>query len=139
MTDYGQDIFQPIVQGVITFPVGGGVVFNGEGVSGIARVAGFPLGAYILNLDEGLPGNSGAVQPGAGPIVNPNVRTLITPRGFGAPPVSNIATSAVVYVLSPTPGVGADQVIIATQTFPPLTLADSVGGLEVIIWVVPNG
>lgn len=142
MTDYAPVPFQPIVQGVITFPLGTApgspVVFDGEGISGIARVVGFPTGAYVLNLDEGLPGNAGAVQPGAGPIVNPNVRSLITPRGAGVPPVSLVATSAVLYLLSPVAGVGADQIVIVTQTFP-LALVDNPAGLEIIIWVVPNG
>jgi hypothetical protein len=139
MTDYAVTPFQPIVQGVVTFPNGVGpstpVEFTGVGVSAISRAVGFPLGAYVLDLDEGLPGNAGAVQPGASPISDPNVRTMVTVRGSGAPPISIISTTAVLYLLSPTPGVGADQVLIVMQTFP-VALADPPAGFEIIIWVV---
>jgi len=89
----------------------------------------------LLDLDEGLPGNAGAVQPGTSPISNPNVRTMVTVRGSGVPPISLISTTAVLYLLSPTPGVGADQVLIVMQTFPP-AFADPAAGFEIIIWVV---
>lgn len=135
MTDYAVTPFQPIVQGVVTFDALGNPVFDGEGISFISRIVGFPLGAFILTLDEGLPGNAGAVPPGTSPINDPNVRTMITMRGAGVPPASNIVATAVLYALSPTPGVGADQLIIATQTFP-LMLADPVAGFEIIVWRV---
>jgi hypothetical protein len=139
VTDYSPILFQPIVQGVVTFPngvlPGSTVVFDGEGISGIARAVGFPSGAYILNLDEGLPGNAGAVQPGTSVLVNPNVRTMITTRGSGTPPISPITNTAVLYLLSPVLGVGADQVIVVMQTFPTM-FADPPAGFEIIIWVV---
>jgi hypothetical protein len=134
MTDYAVTPFQPIVQGVIV-ATATGVTFDGEGISNIERVTGFPAGAFLLTLDEGLIGNAGAVPPGLAPINDPNVRTMLTMRGAGTPPISNIVASAVLYVLSPTPGVGADQIIIATQTFP-LALADPNGGIEIIVWNV---
>jgi hypothetical protein len=139
MTDYAVTPFQPIVQGVVTFPAGVGpatpVEFNGEGVSAISRFPGFPLGAYLLTLDEGLPGNAGAVPPGVSPLSDPNVRTMITVRGSGVPPISNISTIAVLYELSATPGVGANQILIVMQTFPP-AFADPPAGFEIIVWVV---
>jgi hypothetical protein len=137
VTDYAVTPFQPIVQGVVTFPngVGGTVEFTGEGVSAISRAVGFPVGAYVLDLDVGLPGNAGAVPPGVSPLSDPNVRTMITVRGSGVPAISNIATIAVLYLLSPTPGVGANQVLVVMQTFP-IALDDPPAGFEIIVWVV---
>jgi hypothetical protein len=139
VSDYSRILLQPIVQGVVTFPNGTGagslVEFDGEGVSNIARLAGFPNGAYVLTLDQGLPGNAGAVRPGALPIVDPNVCTMISPRGTGAVPNSIIVTTGVLYLLSPAPGVGADQILVVMQTFP-LALADPPAGFEIITWVV---
>jgi hypothetical protein len=134
MTDYAVNPFQPIVQGVVTI-VGGAPVFDGVGVSSISRVVGFALGAFLLTLDEGLPGNAGAVPPGTSPINDPNVRTMLTMRGLGVPPKSNIVATGILYLLSPTLGVGADQIIVTTQTFP-LALADPNGGFEIIVWRV---
>ena len=135
MTDYAVTPFQPIVQGVVTIDALGNPVFTGEGISEITRVGAIPLGAFLLTLDEGLPGNAGAVPPGLSPINDPNVRTMLTMRGAGVPPASNIVASAVLYLLSPAPGVGADQILITTQTFP-LALADPVAGFEIIVWRV---
>jgi hypothetical protein len=142
MTDYGPVPFQPIVQGVITFPGGAApgspVLWTGEGISFIERTPLVPTGSYVLTLDEGLPGNAGAVQLGLAPILNPNVFTMVTPRGSGVPPASNIGTVGVLWVASFIPGVGDPRLVISTETIP-LALADSPAGLEVIIWVVPNG
>ncbi|HYB24721.1 MAG TPA: hypothetical protein VED41_13045 [Solirubrobacteraceae bacterium] len=135
MTDYAVTPFQPIVQGVVTATAVAGPVFDGEGISSIERVAGFPAGAFLLTLDAGLIGNAGAVPPGTSPLSDPNVRTMLTMRGAGAPPISNIVATGVLYVLSPVPGVGADQIIVTTQTFP-LALADPNGGFEIIVWRV---
>ncbi|HYX21862.1 MAG TPA: hypothetical protein VFA98_13530 [Thermoanaerobaculia bacterium] len=132
--DYAVTPFQPIVQGVVSF-VAGAPVFDGEGVADIARAPGFPVGAFLLTLDPGLIGNAGAVPPGASPKNDPNVRTILTMRGVGAPPLSNIVTKAVLYLLSPAPGVGADRILVVTQTFP-LALADPNGGFEIIVFVV---
>jgi hypothetical protein len=138
VTEYAGIVFQPIVQGVVTFPSGVGpgspVEFDGEGVSNIARLAGFPNGAYVLTLDQGLPGNAGAVQPGGGFLIDPNVRTMISCRGAGAPPNSIIVTTAVLYLLSPVVGVGANQILVVMETFPP-ALADPPAGFEIITWV----
>jgi hypothetical protein len=142
MTDYAQVQFEPIVQGVLTFPGGAApgspLLWTGEGISFVERLAGFPTGSYALFLDEGLPGNAGAVQPGLTPILNPNVATLVTPRGSGAPPISNIGTIGVRWVLNPVAGVGDSVLVITTETIP-LALADSPAGLEVIVWVIQNG
>jgi hypothetical protein len=135
MTDYAVTPFQPIVQGVVTIDPALGPTFEGEGISSITRVAGFPLGAFLLTLDAGLIGNAGAVPPGLSPISDPNVRTMLTMRGAGVPPISNIVAKGVLYVLSPAVGVGADQIIVTTQTFP-LALADPNGGFEIIVWRV---
>jgi len=135
MTDYAVTPFQPIVQGVVTFDAFDNPVFTGEGVSEIARPAGFPVGAFLLTLDEGLPGNAGAVPPGLSPINDPNVRTMITMRGAGVPPISNITATAVLYLVSPAVGVGADQILVVTRTNPPAP-ADPVAGFEMIVWRV---
>jgi hypothetical protein len=135
MTDYAVTPFQPIVQGVVTIDALGNPEFDGEGISDVSRPVGFPLGTFILTLDEGLPGNAGAVQPGTTVISDPNVRTMITTRGAGVPPISNIVATAVLYLLSPIPGVGADQLLVVMQTFP-LALADPVAGFEIIVWNV---
>lgn len=125
-------LFEPIVQGVVTF-VGGAPVFNGEGVSFIERAPGFALGGYILTLDEGLIGNAGAVPPGANPLFDNNVRTMIQTRGVLPVPTPNIITIAVVYLTSAIPGVGADRIGVIMQTHP-LALADPTGGFEIIVW-----
>lgn len=132
--DYAVTPFQPIVQGVVSF-VAGSPVFDGEGVSDIARAPGFPVGAFLLTLDPGLIGNAGAVPPGTSPINDPNVRSMLTMRGVGSPPLTNIVTKAVLYLLSPIPGVGADRILVVTQAFP-LALADPNGGFEIIVWSV---
>ena len=143
MTDYAPNPLEPIVQGVVTFPDGPGagnpLIFTGEGVSDIARVAGFPLGAYLLTLDEGLPGNSGAVPPGTTIANNPFVRTMVTARGAGTPPFSGVASIAVGYIISPTPGVGANQILVTMQTVAPPALTDPAGGFEIIVWIVVEG
>ena len=131
--DYSAFPFEPIVQGVVTFDAFGAPVFNGRGISMISRAVGFPAGAFVLQLDAGLPGNAGAVPPGIAPFLNPNVRTIVTPRAAAPPPVPNIATVAVAYLVSATVGVGADRILVVTQTFP-AALADPSGGFEIITW-----
>jgi hypothetical protein len=131
--DYSPFPFEPIVEGVVTFDALGNPVFNGRGVSNVSRVIAVPAGAFVLQLDAGLPGNAGAVPPGVAPFSNPNVRTVISTRGAGIPPIPNIVTKAVNYLLSPVPGVGADRILVVTQTFP-LALADPAGGFEIITW-----
>jgi hypothetical protein len=145
MTDYSPIIVQPIVQGVVTFPIvlGSPVpTWNGEGISNIERFGVFPAGAYLLTLDAGLPGNAGAVQPGATLFTaNTNVSSMITPRGSGVPPSSNITTSAIVYLQSGAVGVGDANIVIVLQTFAGgvQVLADPPAGFELIIWVTANG
>jgi hypothetical protein len=132
MSDNSPFLFEPIVQGVVTFE-GGEPVWNGEGISAIERFAGFPVGAFLLTLDEGLIGNAGAVPPGANPLIDNNVRTMVQTRGLLPVPTPNIITIAVVYLTSLAPGVGANQIGVIMQTSP-LALADPTGGFEMIVW-----
>ena len=92
MPDFAAAPIQPIVEGLVTFPAGpgGAVKFDGKGVSAIIRDgATGGQGGYILVLDQGLPGNAGAVPFGPSPFPNapdPDVRSMVTPIGFGLPP-----------------------------------------------------
>jgi len=133
VTDYSAYLFESIVQGVVTFE-GGDPVFNGQGISNIERLVGFPLGAYLLTLDEGLIGNAGAIPPGTNPLIDNNVRTVIQTRGVLPVPIPNIVNIAVVYVTSPVAGVGCDQIIVVMRTNLPPMFADPTGGFEIIIW-----
>jgi hypothetical protein len=136
MSDFAAAPIQPIVEGLVTFPAGPGgvVVFDGKGVSAIARGAS-AQGSYILTLDPGLPGNAGAVPFGPAPPLSPDpdVRTLIQPLGAGAPPVTGIFTTGVSYIPSAVTGVGAPQVeVVLTDTaFAPL---DPVNGFTIVVW-----
>jgi hypothetical protein len=138
--DYSAAPIQPIAQGLVTFPAGPGagtpVVFDGHGcLPTVTRDPASPSGegAYILTLDPGVPGNAGAVDPGVAPLSEPEMRCLITPRGVGAPPVSGIAFQSVSYILSPAPGVGADQIEITMQNGA-AAFTDPAGGFELIVW-----
>jgi len=149
MSDYAVTPVQPIVQGLVTIPSGtpgGPVIFTGKGaLPTVTRdpASGSGQGAFILTLDQGLPGNAGALQPlpdqpGATFPAVPDARTLVTVRGDPniAPPVTTITQIAVAYITSPTPGVGVTQIEIV------LTIAgvgtDPVGtngnGFEVVVW-----
>lgn len=133
MTDYPRHPLSPIVQGLVTFQ--GALltpVFNGRGVSAVARALGFPIGVYVLQLDAGLPGNAGAVPPGTTPIANPDVRTLLRPRMAIPPGLPDIVTMAVNYLTSAVPGVGSDRLLIVMRNG--LTFADPLGGFEIIVW-----
>jgi hypothetical protein len=155
MTDYAATPIQPIVQGLVTFDnpnVGAGVHFTGRGVSSISRittVTGF--GGFMLVLDEGLPGNAGAVEPNINisppgvplpPLPpNPDVRTMITIRGSGTPPVTTIAEIAVQYGQTTPPpvlppGTGNNAVFVTTATGGGV-LTDP-AAFEIIIWVGPD-
>lgn len=138
MTDFAAAPVQPIVEGIVTFPGGVGTtpVFTGKGISSIIR-DGSVQGSYILFFDVGLPGNAGAVPalpelPFVAPP-DPDVRTLITPFGVGAPPLSNIATIAVSYIASLIPGVGAPavNVVLTNLAFLP---RDPVNGFLIVVW-----
>lgn len=133
MTAYSPFLFESIVQGVVTFE-DGEPVFNGEGISDIVRVPGFPLGAYLLTFDEGLIGNAGAVPPGDNPLIDNNVRTMIQTRGVPPVPIPNIINISVLYVTSPIAGVGCNQIIVVMFTNLPVELADPTGGFEIIMW-----
>lgn len=125
---------QCIAQGVVTF-VAGAPVWNGEGIAFCTRFPLVPNGAVTLLLDEGLPGNAGAVPTGAGILLDPNVRTIVTIRGTpGVPPATTIATKAVLYLPNAIPGVGSTTILIVTLDNT-LTLADPFA-MEVVCWRV---
>jgi hypothetical protein len=137
MSDFAVTQFEPIVQGVMTIAGGGGALtWEGVGLEAIERAPGFAFGAYILTLDEGLPGNAGAVPPGILPVLNPDVRSLITVRGPAPPAVNPIQTSSVLYVHN-LPGVGSTALLIvmADDTN---TLNDPLG-FELQVYRVFNG
>jgi len=136
MTDYAAAPIQPLVQGLVTFPGGVGTtpVFTGRGVSAITRdPAAGGFGGYILQLDPGLPGLAGALDPGTPLLPEPDARTTIITRGFGSPPFTPITGIAVSYLLSPVPGVGADRVEVVLTNVAN-TPTDPPGGFEIIIW-----
>lgn len=123
-----------IAQGIISFDPVFGVSFSGEGISFATRPAGFAAGVALLTLDEGLIGNAGAVPPGV--IANSIARSVVTVRGTGVPPLTNIATKAVLYLTSAFPGVGASQVLVVMLDNT-ATLADpSSGEAEIVVWRV---
>jgi len=128
---------QCIAQGVVSY-VAGSPVWNGEGIELCGRFAPggivVPAGAVALVLDEGLPGNAGAVPPGAGVLLDPNVRTMITVRGDPAlvPPATPIATKAVLYLPSAIPGVGATTLLLVTTDAASI-LTDPFA-MEVMVW-----
>lgn len=130
MSDYKATPVEPIVQGFVTFTgPAGAPVFTGKGISAIARSVGHVAGAVILTLDRGLPGNAGAVQPlpeGAIAPTFPDIRTLVTLRGSGTPPLTTITTIGVGYLTSGVPGVGTTQIELSFSTVAP-ALADPAG------------
>lgn len=133
--DYAVSPFEPIVQGVVTFSAGV-PFFEGRGaLPTVTRAGIFIVGTFVLTLDVGLPGNAGAVPIGIGPFINPDVRTMVTTRGSGVPPVSPVATIAVTYIPSLAPGVGANRVLIV-MTDLTATLVDPPAGFEIIVWRV---
>ena len=142
MTDYAAAApVQPIVQGVVTFPNGLGtnpVVFDGKGVLPIVTRGASAQGSFILTLDEGLPGNAGAV-PAVGltppPLPpDPDVRTVITClAGPVPPPLSDISAIGVTYITSPVPGVGAFQIEVVTTNIAFLP-TDPAGGFMIVVW-----
>jgi hypothetical protein len=137
MSDFAVTPFEPIVQGVVTY-AGPLLSWEGVGLEAIQRLPGHAAGAYLLTLDEGLPGNSGAVPPGAAPTVNPDVRTVITCRAPVPPAVNPIQTTGILYLpIVPIPGVGCTfiLVVMADNTN---TLADPVA-FEINVFRVFNG
>lgn len=135
MSDFGPILLQPIVQGVVTLAAPA-ISWEGVGLEAIERPPGFPLGVYLLTLDEGLPGNAGAVPPGLAPTVNPDVRTVITCRAPVPPLVNPIQCSSVLYTHT-LPGVGSTAllVVMADDTN---TLNDPVA-FEISVFRVLNG
>ena len=83
---------QCIVQGLLT--VSGPLAtkpnvptFAGRGVSDVVRVSGPPI-AYVLTLDEGLPGNAGEVVAEGGPYP----ADLVPGAGAGASSLTHVPT-----------------------------------------------
>lgn len=135
--DFAVTPFVPIVQGVVTF-VGGVPEWEGVGLEAITRVVGHAAGVYVLTLDEGLPGNTGAVPPGLAPVLNPDVRTIITCRAPVPPAVNPIQTIGVLYLpVVPLAGVGCTEILVvmADDTN---TLNDPVA-FEINVFRVFNG
>jgi hypothetical protein len=154
MADYAAAAVQPIVQGLITVSGLGGVVsFFGRGASlvpsanGVGRDGVNAQGVIVLDLDEGLPGNAGAVEPVPAPVTTPKlvvpfaplVRTLITARSPAPGTVTLLESLSVTYgnftVPAPTDG-SLTQIMIILGTG--LALADpfppNAAGVEVIVW-----
>ena len=137
MSDFAITPFEPIVQGVVTITAGA-LAWEGVGLEAIERLPGHPLGVYLLTLDEGLPGNSGAVPPGTATVLNPDVRTLVTCRAPAPPAVNPIQTIGVLYLpIPPDPDVGSTSVLIVMADAANL-LNDPVA-FEVSIFRVFNG
>lgn len=137
MADFSVTSFEPIVQGVVTF-AGPALSWEGVGLQAIERFPGHAAGVYLLTLDQGLPGNSGAVPPGLAPVLNPDVRTLVTCRAPVPPLVNPIQTIGVLYLpIVPLPGVGSTfiLVVMADNTN---TLNDPVA-FEINVFRVFNG
>jgi hypothetical protein len=137
MSDFFATPFIPIVQGVVTI-TGAVLAWEGVGLESIQRGVGHAAGVYLLTLDEGLPGNSGAVPPGLAPVVNPDVRTIITCRAPVPPAVNPIQTIGVLYLpVVPIAGVGCTEILIV--------MADNTNALndpsafEVNVFRVVNG
>ena len=138
MTDYAAPApVQPIVQGVVTFPNGFGtnpVVFDGKGALPVVTRGASLVGSFLLTLDEGLPGNAGAVPALSPPLLpnDPDVRSSITPLGLG-PLLSGIAAIGVQYIASVLPGVGATQIEVVT-TNAAFNPEDPKGGFLIVVW-----
>lgn len=85
---------QCIVQGLLTVSGANATkpltpTFAGRGVSDVARVVGTnPTIAYVLTLDEGLPGNAGEVVPEGGAYP----ANLVPGAGTGASSLTNVPT-----------------------------------------------
>jgi len=126
MTDYAAAPSQPIVQGLLTVS-GSTPTFTGKGVESVTRSA---SGDFVLQLDPGLPGNAGELDPD-------QARSMVTLRGgSGSPPVTTITQTAVTYQDSGTADGGFDQVrvvfsIAGTATDPNGAAA---GGAEIVVW-----
>lgn len=142
MSDYASTPVQPIVQGLVTIPTGvpgDTPVFFGRGISSVVRDVASAQGAFILTLDEGLPGG-GALQPTPDDVLippAPDARTYVTVRGgSGTPPATTITQIAVSYLTNATPGVGIDRIevvlSIAGAGTDPVGAAGS--GFEILVW-----
>ena len=155
MTDYAAAAVQPIVQGLITITVAGAaniVNFAGRGASlapsatGVGRDGVNPAGVVVLTLDQGLPGNAGAIEPvpdvggvlAAAPFA-PLVRTLVSPRSPAAGTPTTLESISVTYgnFTVPAPADGSlRQVEIVFATGGVLTdpIPSAAAGAEVIVW-----
>lgn len=140
MTDYASAPVQPIVQGLVTTvsqEVGPTLLtFFGKGIIrsgplGSVGVPGAPValgvGDYLLSLDAGLPGDV-AIDPPFG-------RVLLTVRSVVGVP-SPVISKSITYLVSPTPGVGCNQVRIE---FANAVLGAVDSTFEIVIWRAEAG
>lgn len=149
MTDYAAAPIQPIVQGLLTVDIVGGVpvpTFQGKGVSAVTRTAGGVQIVYELTLDEGLPGNAGELQPSpidlGPPLVlgpQPDARTLINIRGSLTnviPGGTSIVATGVTYAVAGMDGGFTEVLLVFTDATP--AAVDPTGavasGVEIIVW-----
>lgn len=158
MTDYAAAAVQPIVQGlvVITGPIAGGpVTFTGRGAkllpsaNGLGRSNANPIGVIVLTLDEGLPGNAGAIEPipnnavppAVGPFA-PLARTMVSLRSPSPGNPTNIDSVSVTYgnftVATPMDGsLQQVEIIFAVGAVPTDPFTTGVGGsngFEIVVW-----
>lgn len=131
MTDYASSPVQPIAQALVVSSVAAVPSLFGRGFSAIDHTAG--TNVWVLTLDEGLIGNTGAVEPtpdGAVAPSAPDPRTLITVRNsvHGA-----LVTQAVALYITPVTDVGLTQLQITLEG---LTGTDDQSlSFEVILWL----
>lgn len=147
MADYAAAPIQPILQGLVTIDQNNNPQFFGRGASAVARITGQLVGCFQLTLDQGLPGNAGAIEPVPtaseaipGPpfsSADPDARTMITVRGTGTPPVTTIAEIVVQYGFStPPPPLGTGHnIVFATFADSTGAFTDPPAGFEIILWL----
>jgi hypothetical protein len=129
---------QPLANGLLMI-VGGVPIMSGIGFqSAVARGAS-PVGDFIIQLEignlaldpvsTGLPGDIG-IDPRFG-------RIRMTARGLGTPPAATLAQLAASYIVSPVPGMGAQQIQITTRLANGAFIdpvAPDAAGLEIILF-----
>jgi hypothetical protein len=144
MTDYAAAPIQPILQGLVSIDQNGNPQFFGKGASAVARVTGQAAGVFQLTLDQGLPGNAGAIEPlpTNSPFTppfpdDPDPRTTITIRGTGTVPGTTISEVVVSYgpgTPAPAPGVGDNTIFVSFATSAGV-FTDPPAGFEIITWL----
>ena len=137
--DYAAAPVQPIVEGLLTVdPITLVPTFSGRGVSSVVRLS---TGIYNLNLDVGLPGNSGEFA-GTSPTTLPaaDIRSIITLRGSPTNPNLAFSTSISNYwvdYINPgvDGGVQTIQLIFQTAVEAPTDpTGDAAAGVEVTVF-----